>query len=293
MSLNKKAYFQGGGEVNEPTPGQRKYKADPALVVQPRFKEPFYRNYDLYKIPGMEDIGPGTGWHGLQNYKSVQDFLEDRRKRLQPRYVSDDSWQLDTGKRVKQNPDIKSRMILLERIIKQANDENDGRNYDYGKGLYENMDKFKSVKDFLGQDDTFSSVSQFRSKQDNNNIDFPSDQYSDPAVETGIDEQADHNTNELGGFLDDYLPENDFEGKDPSNLDFGRDYTEDSGLGISDDDLQEMVDKYLNPSPTHGLYGLPDGVDLPDEDLGDPTNLNPDFGTTENGITMYEDKWNI
>ena len=101
MSVNKKAYFQGGGGV-EPTPGQKKYKSDPALVVQPRFKEPFYRNYDLYTIPGMEEVGPGTGWHGLQNYKSVQDFLKDRRKRLQPRYVADDSWQIDSGERVKQ-----------------------------------------------------------------------------------------------------------------------------------------------------------------------------------------------
>ena len=120
MSVNKKAYFQGGGGVNEPTPGKKKYKSDPALVVQPRFKEPFYRNYDLYTIPGMEEVGPGTGWHGLQNYKSVQDFLKDRRKRLQPRYVADDSWQIDSGERVKKNPDKKARMTILERIIKQA-----------------------------------------------------------------------------------------------------------------------------------------------------------------------------
>lgn len=151
MAVNKKAYFQGGGGVNEPTPGQKKYKSDPAIVVQPRFKEPFYRNYDLYTIPGMENVGPGTGWHGLQNYKSVQDFLKDRRKRLQPRYVADDSWQIDSGERVKKNPDRKARMTILERIIKQATDENDGPNFDYGHGAYDAMnkgEKMKSITDF-------------------------------------------------------------------------------------------------------------------------------------------------
>lgn len=119
-TITRKAYFQGGGGVNEPTPGEKKYKSDPAIVVQPRFKEPFYRNYDLYTIPGMEEIGPGTGWHGLQNYKSVQDFLKDRRERLKPRYVADDSWQLDDGKRTKKNPNIEARAALFNRIVKQA-----------------------------------------------------------------------------------------------------------------------------------------------------------------------------
>lgn len=262
MPQNKIAYFQGGGGVNEPTPGQKKYKSDPALIVQPRFKEPFYRNYDLYTVPGMENVGPGTGWHGLQNYESIKDFLNDRRKHLQSRYVADDSWQLDSGQQTKKNPDVKARMSILGRIIKYASS-------------------------------SISSISQWRVKQDNNSIDFPLDEFMDPAVEEGIDEQADHNTNEIGGFLDDYLPENDFEDKDSSTLNFGRDYTGNTGPDISNEDLQKMVEKYLNSSPTHGLYGLPDGVDLPDEDLEDPNNSNPNFGTTENGITMYEDKWNI
>ena len=143
----KKAYFQGGGGVNEPTPGKKKYPSDPALVAQPRFKEPFYRNYDLYTIPGMEHIGPGTGWHGLQNYKSVKEFLDARRERLKPRYVADDSWQLDDGSRVKKNPDRKARMAIFERIMKQAADENDGPNFDYGDGAYTAMSEGKKMKD--------------------------------------------------------------------------------------------------------------------------------------------------
>jgi len=133
MSLNKKGYFQGGGGVNEPTPGEKKYKSDPALVVQPRFKEPFYRNYDLYTIPGMEDIGPGTGYHGLQGYNSVSEFLEARRERLKPRYVADDSWQLDSGKRTKENPGIKARAAIFERIIKTARMP--------GMGLYHSLQR--------------------------------------------------------------------------------------------------------------------------------------------------------
>lgn len=150
MSLNKRSYFQGGGGVNEPTPGEKKYKSDPALVVQPRFKEPFYRNYDLYTIPGMEHIGPGTGYHGLQNYDSVQEFLEARRDRMKDRYKADDSWQLDSGKRTKENPGIKARAAIFERIIKTA-----GPNYDLGKGLYSEMsdDKVDSVKEFREEGD--------------------------------------------------------------------------------------------------------------------------------------------
>jgi hypothetical protein len=63
MSLNKNGYFQGGGGVNQPEPKKKKYKSDPAIVVQPRFKEPFYRNYDLYNTPG--EHSPGAGWHDM------------------------------------------------------------------------------------------------------------------------------------------------------------------------------------------------------------------------------------
>jgi len=43
---------------------------------------------------------------------------------------------------------VKARAALFNRIVKQADDENDGPNFDYGKGLYSNMGKYKSVKDF-------------------------------------------------------------------------------------------------------------------------------------------------
>jgi hypothetical protein len=121
---NKKAYFQGGGGVNEPTPGKKKYKVDPSIVVQPRFKEPFYRNYDLYDTEGVSgpaQHGPGSGWSHMQEHKSVQEFLEFRRKRLKGKYVADDSYIQDTSSNYKERVDkMKVRATLLNRIVKQA-----------------------------------------------------------------------------------------------------------------------------------------------------------------------------
>ncbi|CAB4197086.1 hypothetical protein UFOVP1290_606 [uncultured Caudovirales phage] len=45
MSQSKKAYFQG---TEEPSPKKKKYKSDPAIVVQPRFEEPFSINNGTY-----------------------------------------------------------------------------------------------------------------------------------------------------------------------------------------------------------------------------------------------------
>lgn len=348
----KVAYFQGGGGVNEPEPKKKKYKSDPAIVVQPRFKEPFYRNYDIYEIPGFEHIGPGAGWHSMQNYKSVQDFLQARRERLSPRYVADDSWQVDSGKRVKKNPDIQARATLLSRIIKTAGDENDGPNFDYGDGAYTAMSEGKKLKtitdhkrkgpgSFFADDNEDhmlppkehgTSIYDWKNspyqgkpkapKHDSNDIDFPVDEdfkegpihfneetvqdprflgptdpYGDsPFVPTTIndgDETAYHYTAEIGG--DQTYPYPDFAGKMINELDFGRDHSEELSEpdSISDEKLKELTKKYLSPAPTHGLFGLPDGVDLPDEDTGDPNDINPDYGTRGPESLIYEDKWNI
>ncbi len=129
MSLNKSGYFQGGGGVNEPEPKKKKYKSEPALVVQPRFKEPFYRNYDLYNTPG--EHSPGAGWHDMEKYKSVQEFLKAKRKKLKDKYKPDDSWQIDSGKRVKKKKkaSIEARSAIFERIIKNA--EHDSNDIDF------------------------------------------------------------------------------------------------------------------------------------------------------------------
>ncbi len=121
---NKKAYFQGGGGVNEPTPKKKKYKSDPALVNQPRFKEPLYRNYDLYNTPG--EHSPGAGYHDLTKYKSVSDFLDAKRKKLKHKYEADDSWIQDDGSITKKDPNknnrMKARANLLAKLTKLAID---------------------------------------------------------------------------------------------------------------------------------------------------------------------------
>jgi hypothetical protein len=319
MSLNKKSYFQGGGGVNEPTPGEKKYKSDPALVVQPRFKEPLYYNYDLYTIPGMEDIGPGTGYHGLQNYKSVQEFVEDRRKRLQPRYVADDSWQIDNGERVKKNPGIKARAAIFERIIKTA-----GPNYDLGKGLYQKMSdgKIDSVEEFREEGNHGPGALMNVKKKDVNHIDFPideqvnrqdqmiypiedeyeirrekGDRYQFPSDGSGLD-PADLNISmtspQIAGEHS-YLPDADFMGRSDEALNFGRDYDDEPGPGrqTHDEVLQKLLNKYLLPSET-GLFGLPDGVDPEGHDADQTEQVEQPFtGTSDIGTDMYEDKWNI
>ncbi|HEY5268028.1 MAG TPA: hypothetical protein VII94_02745 [Candidatus Saccharimonadales bacterium] len=285
-AITREAYFQGGGGVNEPTHGKKKYKSDPALVVQPRFEEPFYRNYDSYTVPGMEHVGPGTGYHGLQNYKSVAEFLEARRKRLIPRYVADDSWQLDNGKRVKTNPGIKARASIFERIIKIA-----GPNYDLGKGLYQEMSdgKVDSVEEFREEGNHGpAAIMNLKKNKDINHIDFPIDDQIKSSPITVENEP-------YGGLVGEgpYFPENDFEGKTPEQLDFGRDYTEDTGpSSLSKDDLDELANKYLNPSESE-LFGLPDGID-PNSDLDavETEQVEQPYDTTSDiGTQMYTNQW--
>jgi hypothetical protein len=282
--VNKKAYFQGGGGVNEPTPGEKKYKSDPAIVVQPRFEEPFYRNYDLYTIPGMENVGPGTGWHGLQSYKNVQDFLEDRRKRLQPRYVADDSWQLDNGERTKKNP-IKTRAAIFEKIIKMA-----GPNYDLGKGLYSNLDKYDSVEEF--REDGPHGPGAI---MDVNHIDFPLDDQigSDPIIG---DSGSSYMDSIPISYEEGYTPLPDTDNKPESTLDFGRDLTDEATPGRSTDktiDLDKLMTKYLAPAEV-GIMGLPDGVDPEGHDADQTEQIEqPYTGTSDIGTNIYDDKWNI
>jgi hypothetical protein len=121
---SKKAYFQGGGGVNEPTPKKKKYKSEPAILVQPRFKEPFYRNYDLYETEGVNGPakhGPGAGWHDMKKYKSLSDFIKDKRKKLKDKYKADDSWIQDDGSISKKEKRAFRRMALLS-LIKNAID---------------------------------------------------------------------------------------------------------------------------------------------------------------------------
>jgi hypothetical protein len=252
--IKKKAYFQGGGGENNPTPKKKKYKSDTKIVDQPRFEEPFYKNYDLYEVPGKH--GPGAGHSSMHKYKTVQEFLEAKRKKLKNKYKANDQYQHDDGT-------ITNKANLIANLLKSG-----GPNYDLGAGLYDNLDKYESVSDF----------------RDNNNIDFPLDEYSNPDIEAGVEHTLMEESNLIGGQTDQYTPDVDFEGKDPTALDYGRDYIGDAKSDNTN--IEKIMDKY---SPNK-LYGLPDGVDLQDDELGDPTNINPEYTASDPHTLIYDGK---
>lgn len=262
MSQSKKAYYLGGGGVNEPTPGKKKYKSDPALVQQPRYKEPFFHNYDLYETPGEHTPGGGF-YQNMDKYKSVKDFIDKKRERVKNKYKSDDSWKLDDGSVTKKNPNISARAALLNRIVKLA-------------------------------------------------IDFPIDDQIGSGSILG-DSGSYSDSVPIGGQLDEYLPLNDEEGKSPDKLDFGRDYSPgcsncgfmgnretgevfdttfpcpecgEGGAQVKSLDLDKLTNKYLKPAEP-SIYGLPDGISPP-EDLDAPSNENPQYGVTDSGNTLYD-----
>lgn len=221
MSQNKKSYFQG---TEEPTPKKTKYKPEPAPKAQPRFKEPLFKNYDLYETEGVNGPakhGPGTGFYQHMNeYKSVSDFLSKRRKKNKNKYKADNT--------------KKSRMDRRLALLKVA-------------------------------------------------IDFPVDDQVHETIPFSGDDGAGSvaESNQIGGYLDKYLPENDFEGKSPDQLDFGRDYAND----LPESETEGDADL---PNKEPGLYGLPDGMD-PSELDADKT-ISPrhlDYGTTNSGNTLY------
>lgn len=271
MSQSKKAYFQGGGGVNEPTPKKNKYKSDPALVVQPRFEEPLYRNYDTYNVPGKH--GPGAGWHDMEKYKSIADFLKDKRKKLKDKYKADDSWQLDDGSRTKKNPSMKARAAIFNRIIKLADHMMPPK--EHGTSIYD------------WKNSPYQGIPKAHKKNDSNNIDFPIDDQigSDPILGNS---GTYSDSVPIGGASDEYLTEPDTEGKSPDKLDFGRDYVEDEHAD-KELDLDALVQKYLNPAEP-SIYGLPDGISPP-EDLDAPSNENPQYGETNSGNTLYDKMW--
>lgn len=162
MSQNKKAYFHGGGGPNEPAPKQKKYKSDPAIVVQPRFEEPFYRNYDLYDVGGK--VTPGTGAYHADKNKSIKDFLKHKRKRLKNKYKAQDSWIIDSDENRKERIErMRTRANLLSKLMKVAIDfpiddqiqsgpisENSG-SYDQSTILGGRLDQYLPSPDFEGK----------------------------------------------------------------------------------------------------------------------------------------------
>lgn len=224
MLKNKISYFQG---TEKPKPKQQQYQPDDSVVVQTRFKEPFYKNYDLYNTTGKHS--PGSGWNEILQHKSIKDFINKKRKRLKNKYKSKDKY--------KRKKRINARINLLNNLLKVA-------------------------------------------------IDFPIDDNIGSGSILG-DSGAYSDSVPIGGQLDEYLPINDFEGKRPEQLNFGRDYTEDE----DDDFYLSDIDNILNPKEPDLL--LQNGFD-PEEDLDADKTVNvpnTQYGITDSGNTVYNNMW--
>ena len=231
--LDKKAYFQG---TEEPTPKKKKYKSDKAILVQPRFKEPFYHNYDMYELNNTNDksLRPGAGWNSMSKYKSISEFRDAKRKYMKDKYKADDFWIEDSPSNRKERINkMKIRANMFNFIIKVG-------------------------------------------------IDFPIDEQMGSGSIMG-DSGSYSDSVPIGGQLDKYLPNNDFEGKSPDKLNFSVDYVPDN----SEASINDLIDKYLRPAEP-SLYGLPDGIDSK-EDLDSPSDEQLQYGTTNSGNTIYNE----
>jgi hypothetical protein len=184
-----------------------------------------------------------------------------------------------------------------------------------GAGLYSNIDKYKSVSDFLNKkkylidkykaDDSYieddGSITKGDKKSNKiarrmmllsiivkNAIDFPIDDQinSDPILG---DSGSYSDSIPVGGMFDAGLSLPDFEEKGPEQLNHGRDYVSDSKNMVLIQSLLDKLDGMLNAKEPD-LYGLPDGIS-PKEDLDAPSNEDPDYGTTDSGNTTYSNMW--
>lgn len=267
--VNKVAYFQGGGKENEPEPKKRKYKTDKAILVQPRFKDPFYRNYDYVDCEGADgppEHGPGAGHTGINNFDSIEDFLAARRNRLKNKYVADDSW-IESKPAEKKSTAASVRNHLIKQAIDYPIDDQYNQQ---GQMIYIDEESYQPQK-MVGPDGV-SDLSSFPSFV--GSTDFGTYPY---AAEIGWEKTP--------------LHEPDFEGKSDAELNIGRDYENDEEpADLSQEDMAELVNKYLTPAETD-LFGLPDGNDPADLDADQTIQVeNPYTGISDFSREMYSDE---
>jgi hypothetical protein len=259
----------------------------------------FYRNYDLYETSAQ---GPGEGYsgaHGVLAHESIKQFLKHRQTRLNDHLESMGDL---NGSRTKMQ-------IRIGKLSKIA-----GRNFDLGSGLYENMDKYHSVREFLNK----TPLGFGHPKKDVNFIDFPIDEeynhydqliypeessYQPPQQvgsekpdffpgDFGSEDYSSYNASTPIGLETNYTPLNDGDGKGTDSLDFGNDLHDDLST-LSDQELRALIDKYLTPAES-SLFGLPDGLDPADLDSEQTVQTEDPFtGISDIGTQPYGDKWNI
>lgn len=207
--MDKLSYIQG---TKEPKKDKEENKSNNNINYSSRFKNPFYSNYDLYDV---DKSGPGGGFYqNMQEYKSVQDFLKKKRKRMRNKYVADIS-----EKRSQR------RLALLKLAIDFQSDQ------------------LKSLP-ILGNEDSYI------------------------------------NSVQTGGQSDYYLSLPDFEGKLVTDLNIGRDYSENEN--------SITIDETINPQESD-LIGFPSEIEQEDLDADKTiSNKNPYAGTTNLGNNTYD-----
>ncbi len=109
------AYYQG-------TEDPKTYKKEKAIVVQPRFEEPLYRNYDLYEDKTKK--GPGGGlYQNMNQYDNTEDFISQKNE-LKNRYVAEDSYIKEEQEKIKPSPTVKAMNDLANQyLVKIAKDK--------------------------------------------------------------------------------------------------------------------------------------------------------------------------
>ena len=245
----KHSYFQGGGKENEPTPGKKKYKSEKAIVIQPRFEEPLYRNYDVYDVGGKH--GPGSGYSHINEYKSVKEFLNKSRKILKNKYKAKDLYKEDSGK--------VTRAKLLSRIIKNAIDFPDEVNQQNLTSILENSGVYEEssrlgLSNYTPEDDTDGK--QVSNLTFSNNL----DNQEDPGLLGkltdylgGVEELTNFLTKKIKnvklsltpaepetyGLPDGIIPKEDLENEYIKNIDYGK---TNSGNTLHDAVFEKQID---------------------------------------------------
>jgi hypothetical protein len=251
----KLAYYQG---TEEPTPHKKKYKSERAIVVQPRFKEPFFKNFDYAESEGVDGPakhGPGTGlFRNMEKYKNVKDFLKKKRERNKDKYKADDSYIEDDVNLTKNK--IAKRINYLRNLIKTAEDNN---SIDFP------IDEQIKSDPILGDSGTYSNSAQLGGLLD------PYTQQQD------VDGNQPMN---IGPYEREHT-------EDATDLSLEQ-INELEQIDELKEILKSLKNKSLTPKDTE-LYGLPQGSNLWEE--SDILSDNPNYyGTTDSGNTLYDKK---
>jgi hypothetical protein len=262
MLLHKKSYYQG---TENPKPKKQQYKPEKAIVVQPRFKEPFYKNYDLYETEGVSGPakhGPGSGFYqNIKNYKSVSDFLKKKRENNKGKYKSDEQ-----KKRSRKKKMANRRIQILASITKVAIDFP--------------SDALFTLIDDVENDNPLHDAAPIGGLRGGEYV--PS-----PDLKGGLPHSLDFGRYDENP---ERLPEETEQDiwTSPEEID---EYSK-VGEELEGPAEEENIKKNIRPAAP-SIYGLPDGI-LPEEDLdavNHVSNTNPYFGTLNNGNTMYDKMW--